>query len=122
MMTNFETVTPQDSLDHVSHLILSGAQQDFPVLDQREVVGVITRSDLLKALARKDVLSVNEIMLRDFPIAHASDMLETALQRLQASPCPAMPVVQTGSLVGLLTAENLGEFLIIENARHQRPA
>ena len=122
MMTNFETVTPQDSLDHVSHLILSGAQQDFPVLDQREVVGVITRSDLLKALARKDVLSVNEIMLRDFPIAHASDMLETALQRLQSSPCPTMPVVQSGSLVGLLTAENLGEFLIIENARHQRPS
>ena len=122
MMTNFATVGPSDSLDHVSQLILSGAQQDFPVLDQNQVVGVITRADLLKALAQKDLPAVNEIMRRDFPLAHASDMLETALQRLQASPCPTMPVVQNESLVGLLTAENLGEFLIIENARHQRPA
>ena len=121
MMTNFESVTPRDSLDHVSQLILSGAQQDFPVLDQNQVVGVITRADLLKALAQKDAPSVNEIMRHDFPLAHASDMLETALQRLQASPCPTMPVLQNDSLVGLLTAENLGEFLIIENARHQRP-
>lgn len=122
MMTNFETVAPHDSLDHVSQLILSGAQQDFPVLDQNQVVGVVTREDLLKALARKDAPSVNEIMRRDFPLAHASDMLESALQRLQASLCPTMPVVQNDTLVGLLTAENLGEFLIIQNARHHRPA
>ena len=30
MMTKFETVAPGDSLEHVSRLILSGSQHDFP--------------------------------------------------------------------------------------------
>jgi Zn-dependent protease len=122
MMTTFETVAPGDTLEHVSRLILSGSQQDFPVLDGNQVVGVVTRSGLLKALAQKDDLAVSEIMHRDVAAADASDMLESALQRLQTSGCPTLPVVHNQKLVGLLTAENLGEFVMIKNARGGRKA
>lgn len=122
MMTTFETVAPGDSLEHVSRLILSGSQQDFPVMDGNQVVGVVTRSCLLKALAQKDDLAVSEIMHRDVATADASDMLESALQRLQTSGCPTLPVVHNQKLVGLLTAENLGEFVMIKNARSGRKA
>ena len=120
MMTKFETVVPGDSLDHVSRLILSGSQQDFPVLDGKRVAGVVTRDGLLKALAQKDDPAVSEIMRRDVAIADASDMLENALQRLQESGCNTLLVLQNQNLVGLLTAENLGEFLMIKNARNGR--
>ena len=122
MMTTFQTVAPGDTLEHVSRLILSGAQQDFPVLNGNQVVGVVTRSGLLKALARKDDLAVSEIMHHDVATVDASDMLESALQRLQTSGCPTLPVVHNQKLVGLLTAENLGEFLMIKGARSGRKA
>lgn len=122
MMTTFQTVAPGDTLEHVSRLILSGAQQDFPVLNGNQVVGVVTRSGLLKALARKDDLAVSEIMHRDVATVDASDMIESALQRLQTSGCPTLPVVHNQKLVGLLTAENLGEFLMIKGARSGRKA
>ena len=120
MMTKFETVAPGDTLEHVSRLILSGSQQDFPVLDGNQVVGVVTRSDLLKALAQKDDLPVSQIMHLNVATADAADMLENALQRLQESDCPTLPVLRNQNLVGLLTAENLGEFLMIKNARGGR--
>ena len=120
MMTTFETVAPNDTLEHVSRLVLSGSQQDFPVLDGKQVVGVVTRSGLLKALAQKDDLAVSEIMHRNVVTADAADMLESALQRLQTSGCPTLPVLRNQNLVGLLTAENLGEFLMIKNARKGR--
>ena len=120
MMTTFETVVPGDTLEHVSRLILNGAQQDFPVLNAGQVVGVVTRDALLKALAQKDDRVVSEIMHRDVVLTDASDMLEHALQRLQASDCPTLPVLRDRKLVGLLTAENLGEFLIIQGARNRR--
>ena len=122
MMTKFETVEPGDSLTHVSRLILSGSQQDFPVLDGNHVVGVVTRDGLVKALAGKDDPTVNEIMHRDFAIADASEMLDGALQRLQESVCHTLPVLQNQKLVGLLTAENLGEYLMIKAARSGRKA
>ena len=95
-------------------------QEQPPVLDGQKVAGVVTRDGLLKALAQKDDAAVSEIMRRDVAIADASDMLENALQRLQESGCNTLLVLQNQNLVGLLTAENLGEFLMIKNARNGR--
>jgi Zn-dependent protease len=122
MMTTFETVAPGDSLDDVTRLILSGAQQDFPVMENNNVVGVLTRDDLLKGLAQKGRPPVSEFMHRDIARADASDMLESALQRMQESACHTMPVLRERRLVGLLTAENLGEFLMIRTALNGRKA
>lgn len=122
MMTTFESIAPGDSLEHVSRLILSGSQQDFPVVDGNQVVGIVTRDGLLKALAQKGDPAVSEIMRRDVAIADASEMLESAFQRLQTSDCHTLPVLYNQNLVGLLTAENLGEFLMIKSARNGRKA
>jgi hypothetical protein len=43
-------------------------------------------------------------------------MLETAFMRLQTCQCRTMPVVSRGELVGLLTMDNIGEFMMIESA------
>jgi Zn-dependent protease/predicted transcriptional regulator len=122
MITTFETVAPGDSLEHVTGLILRGSQQDFPVMEGDKVVGVVTRDGLLKALAQKGDPPVSEIMRTDVAQTDASDMLESALQRLQESSCRTLPVLRNQRLVGLLTSENLGEFLMIRTARNGRVA
>jgi hypothetical protein len=48
--------------------------------------------------------------------ADPSEMLEGAFQRLQGTPGRVLPVVRDGQLVGLLTLENVGEFLMIQSA------
>jgi hypothetical protein len=45
-----------------------------------------------------------------------SETLDAAFDRLQACGCRTLPVLQNGSLVGLLTMENLAEFLMIQKA------
>ena len=122
MMTTFDTVAPGDSLTAVTRLLLSGSQHDFPVMDGNNVVGVVTRDGLLKGLAQVDQPAVSEIMSGNVAMAEESDMLEGALQRLQESECHMMPVLRNHRLVGLLTAENLGEFLMVKTARDKRKA
>ena len=116
MVTAFQTVVPDDSLATVTDLILRGSQHDFPVVDGDRVVGVITRDGLLKALAKNKPARVGDIMERDIATADASEMLEGAFQRLQECACHTVPVLQNGQLVGLLTAENVGEFMMIRTA------
>ena len=78
---------------------------------------VLTRSDLLNALAQQGPdAPVDRVMQRDFQIADANEMLEPAFARLQSCDCHTMPVTSRGQLVGLLTADNIGEFLMIQAA------
>jgi Zn-dependent protease/CBS domain-containing protein len=117
MITDFRTLAPTDTLAHAVDLLLTGAQQDFPVVDGQTVVGILNRTDLLAALARHDQQSpVSDSMRRDFLVADASDMLDGVFQKLQAHECHTAPVLRRGNLIGLLTMENLGEFLSIQAA------
>ncbi len=122
MQTSFETISPNDSLDHVTRLLLAGSQQDFPVVQGDQVVGVVTRDSLIKSLGQKDELLAGDIMHKDIVLADVSDMLENAVQRLQECNCRTLPVMQNNRLVGLLTTENLGEFIMIQSALKHRTA
>jgi Zn-dependent protease/predicted transcriptional regulator len=117
MITDFRTLAPNDSLARAVELLLSGAQQDFPVMEDGAVVGVLTRADLLTALARHEQQSpVADVMRRDFLVADASDMIDVAFQRLQGHECHTIPVIRRGHLIGLLTMDNVGEFLGVQTA------
>jgi CBS-domain-containing membrane protein len=117
MATDYATLSPADELGRAVDLIIAGHQQDFPVIEDGTVVGVLTRSDLLSALARsgQDGL-VGDVMQRDFQLADAYEMLEVAFARLQSCQCHTLPVTREGRLVGLVTMENMGEFLSIQSA------
>jgi predicted transcriptional regulator len=123
MISDFRAVGPDDSLDTVAQHVLAGFQQDFPVVEDDRVVGVITRSDLLKALADSGRHGhVADVMQRQFVAVDPDDARTDAVATLQHCECRSMPVVKNGQLVGLLTSENVGEYLMIDSAIRQRPA
>lgn len=117
MIKDFRTLAPADSLERAVEHILAGFQQDFPVVEQERVVGVLTRNDLLKALSQRGQNGrVEEAMQRQFETADPNEMLETAFVRLQARGCHSLPLVRNGQLAGILTMDNIGEFLLVQSA------
>jgi Zn-dependent protease/CBS domain-containing protein len=120
MLTNFQSLSPRDPLSRAVELILSGSQTDFPVVEGNAVVGVLTRSDILSALSRNgQAVPISDVMRRDIQTVDSNDMLEPAFIRLQTCGCHTMPVTHLGQLVGLLTTDNIGEFLMIQSALGQ---
>jgi predicted transcriptional regulator len=110
-----------DTLGDAVRLILEGSQQDFPVMDGGRVAGILTRSDLLVALAQHGPdYPVTSTMRRDFLTTDYTEMLEVAFQRLQECNCHTMPVIHDGHLAGLLTMDNLGEYFLIQAALKKR--
>jgi Zn-dependent protease len=117
MITRFETLEPSDRLQRGMDHILAGFQHDFPVVEADRVVGVLTRADLMKGLTERGRdAAVGAVMTTRFETVAPSEMLEGAFQRLQSSACPAVPVLQGDKLVGVLTLENVGEFLTMQSA------
>jgi Zn-dependent protease/CBS domain-containing protein len=117
MITDFRALGADDTLQAAIALVLAGTQHDFPVIEHGRLVGILTRDRLMTALAEKGVEArVDEVMSREFETADAREMLEPAFQRLQGCACPVLPVIADGRLVGLLTADNVGEFVMIRGA------
>ena len=124
MLTQFQALRPADLLrDAVSHL-LAGSQHDFPVLDEQgDVMGILSRKRLVSALAEFGPGHPAQLVME--PCAQSVTSLQSlsqALDLLNTSPCPAVPVVDatSGRLIGLLTAENIGEMLMIRAALDSR--
>ena len=117
MITDFRTLSSRNSLADAVTLILGGSQHDFPVVDNGLVVGVLQRNDLIAALQKVgENAPVSQVMQREFETIDPTEMLENASMRMQTCGCTTMPVVHRGQLVGLVTLENLGEFLMIRAA------
>jgi predicted transcriptional regulator len=102
-------------------LLLAGSQQDFPVVEGNSVVGVLAHRELFLALREQgaDALVAN-VMRREFAILSADAPLETALAPEKVEKGLAMPVLDGGRLVGLVTPENVGEFFMIHSALQAR--
>lgn len=85
---------------------------------------MLTRKGLVVALTRGGRSArVGDHVERMCATAEASDMLETVLARLQGRNCHTVPITERGRLIGLVTMDNVGEFLMIQAAeRKRRPA
>jgi Zn-dependent protease len=117
MMTEFATLTPGDTLGRAADLLLAGSQQDFPVVIDGQLGGVLTRQALLAGLSQggRDSL-VGDADLVPLRQTEIDAPLIDAVAQLRAQGEPCLQVVDRGSPVGLLTLENVGEFLLIRSA------
>jgi Zn-dependent protease/predicted transcriptional regulator len=122
MMTEFHSLAPDDTLGRAADVLLSGTQHDFPVLDEDRHAGVLTRSDLLAGLARagRDA-RVGDHVKTDLPRVDAGSPLVPAVTKLREGGQPCLLVVENDREVGLLTLENVGEFLMVRSALASAP-
>ncbi|MBM3457952.1 MAG: CBS domain-containing protein, partial [Armatimonadetes bacterium] len=120
MVTRFATLRRGDTLATAVELLLTGAQQDFPVVEQDQVVGVLTRARLLVTLNQSGTeLYVSEVMESAPPAVQPETPLEEALEQFSARPEPLIPVVGPEGLCGLLTKENAVEVILVRTALYR---
>ncbi len=117
MVTEFRRLETSEPLRRAVEYLMAGSQQDFPVVEHDETIGVLTRADLIRALQSGGAETrIGEVVRRDGPFADAGEPLEDAIQRMREQDRSAMPVVARGRLVGLLTLENVGDLLLVQGA------
>jgi CBS domain-containing protein len=120
MIRDVHTLTRNATLNDALRIVLTGFQHDFPVLDGEQVVGVLTRATLLAGIAKSGVeSSVGDAMETSFRTVSPEEQVNDALARLRECRCRTLPVVENGKLCGLLTTDNISEFVLIDAALHK---
>jgi Zn-dependent protease/predicted transcriptional regulator len=120
MLTEFEVLTPHDNLSKAIELTLACSQKDFPVLDDGDMIGVLTQADLLKGLQEQgEQARISDWMQREVQSADIDEQLEKVLQRLQNCQCRLLSVTEAGRLVGIINLDNIMELISIQTALHE---
>ncbi len=117
MLSEFHSLSPEDTLARAVELTLAGSQKDFPVGYHNRLEKVLHHSDLIKGLQeRGQHARIDALPLQDILSANIDEPLANLLERMQGNPAQMMCVIDKGEVVGLLNLENILELIKIQNA------
>lgn len=119
-----ETVSPYHTYGQVLDSVVGGYQEDFPVVDEKDrLVGMLTRQEIFTAAHSPERYgTVRDLMLTEYPtVSPDANLLKEGLTALQHGGIPAVPVVEGGVLVGMLTVEDLAQANLLGRSR-RKPA
>lgn len=108
--TSAYTLTPYHRLEQAIQLMMMSGQSSFPVVNNDVLEGFITRHDLSEAMkARGGHTWVNMIMRQDIAPVSPLLPLEEAQKRMVIEGLDALPVVENGLYLGMLTYLNINQ-------------
>lgn len=115
MVTNFLTLSHGSSIRDAAEQLLNTSQQEFPVVHGDQVLGLLNRDAIVASLAENGPDGyVAAAMNRNFLRLNQSEGLESAIPKLSENNFCGL-VFEEERLVGILTQENLQEFMVLKN-------
>jgi CBS domain-containing protein len=112
MITDYRTLQHGNTIREAANLLLATSQTDFPVTMGEQVIGLLGRNALLRGMAVDGPDAyVAGIMDRNPARIGPEENLEDVLPVMAQTSCAL--VMEEERLLGILTRENLHEFLML---------
>jgi Zn-dependent protease/CBS domain-containing protein len=124
MLTQFSTLSASDTLEDALQRAVHSLQDVFPVVRGGNLVGAVSRQNIMEALATNGNSYVQGVMTRSFQTALPEDSLVNTLGRISgAQGAQLVPVMQGERIVGIVTPQNLSQSigLLNQSRRIRRP-
>ena len=107
MLTGFATLSPADTLEDALEKAVHSLQDDFPVVRDFDMVGVISKQRILDALRAEGNGYIQPVMNKIFEVSGRQDSLGSAFRKLTAQNSSMISVVENERLIGIVTLQNL---------------
>jgi Zn-dependent protease/CBS domain-containing protein len=117
MATEFHVLRPDaplsEALEHFHH----GCHQDFPVIGDFGLEGILTRDRILASIHEKGLnVPVSQVMDRDFATVQPDSSLDNVYKTLLAKSKNAVAVVDGGQVKGIVCMDDLSRYFVIRAA------
>ncbi len=105
-----QALSPEDPVSRATDLTLESFQPDFPVCEGERLVGLLTHTDVIRALKqRRPETPVREVMRTDFPTVGLGEELFEVHRQMAEAGLDALPVMDGEQFLGLLTRRDVNE-------------
>ncbi|MDQ3101981.1 MAG: site-2 protease family protein [Bacteroidota bacterium] len=120
MRTRFWNVPSHSTVQQALDDLLAGGDRVLVVLENGLYKGVLHRDDLMKAVSEgRSNAALSELDLKQPPTVTPADGAHASHQQMTLGSHPILPVMEDGSLIGILEPENLAEFIQLKQARSE---
>ncbi len=122
MLTQFSTLSASDTLEDALQRAVHTLQDVFPVVRGGNLVGAVSRQNILEALATTGNSYVQGVMTKQFQTALPDDSLVKTLRRIMGEEgAQLVPVMDGERIVGIVTPQNLSQSMgLLNQSRRMR--
>ncbi len=124
MITKFESLSPQATVDDAAEALIRTTQHEFPIIDGGgKLRGFVTREAMIRGLkSLGPSTSVLEVMTAAAPTVELGKSLEVAVRKMQETQMGLIGVTDSeGVFIGYISQDNLAEMMMLEAADWHQP-
>lgn len=124
MSKDVVTVNKTQTIKEVSELINNRSIHHVPVVSGKEVIGMLSTTDLQKisfintvegggiTTAMWDVVNIEQVMAKNVKTAQKDDTIHDVAQVLATNDFHALPIMDKDEIVGIVTSTDLLKYLV----------
>ena len=124
MSTDIISVNKTQTLQDVNKLIKDNSIHHVPVVSGGNVIGMLSKTDLQKisfvntfdgdslTTAMYDALTIEQVMTKELSVVKSTDTIYDVAVILSTKDFHALPVLEDGKLVGIVTSRDLIKYLL----------
>ena len=114
MLTNITLLEPENTVQEVVDILLSGTEKNFIVAQNNKIIGILYHKDILNNSKNRS-LEVNEIMQKEFKTIEDADELKDIFDLITKEKRNFFAVTHNGVIAGAIDTSNIGEFILLKN-------
>lgn len=112
MITEFHMLSPNATLSQAVEFTLAGSQTEFPIVQDNNLVGVLTQQGLIRGLHEQGGQGhAGEFADINVMTSPAQEPLQSVFDTLIAQKCRLAAVTRGEKLVGILDVQNIMEYV-----------
>ncbi len=106
MTTEVKTLDPHITIEEALNKIFEYKHMGYPVIEDQELVGIVTFQDLSQAKDNKNAM-IREVMTEDIITVSPHEEVISALEKLNKNNLGRLPVVEENRLTGIVSKTDI---------------
>jgi len=121
VMKEYKTIEADEHLKNAIAIILHSEHKKFLITQDNRIVGTLNKDQIIKALSEKgDEALIFDVMDRELSYIDINTPLENIIERVYEKKSAVLLVKEKDELVGILEADNLSEFVLINSIKSKQ--
>lgn len=118
MLPRFDHLAPDVAIPDALEVLRHSQQDEFPVLKDDKLIGIVSKNDVLTGLADMPPEAViGEIMHTDFITCATDTPMGKVFREMEHHDKDIVPVLEAGKLVGLISYDQIGRYHTLTSIR-----